>query len=698
MSKTITRRDILKFTGGSILGILLSPLPWKLLDDSAIWTQNWSLTPKLAHGPIGELFSHCTLCPAGCAVKARTVAGMPFQLTGVKSHPLTNGVLCPRGLASHHMAYHPLRIAHAHRFTDRTEAGRLTAISTDDGLQQFREHLRTATGSIAVLDRQPERSLSSLYRSMLKQYKEGIYLTSPSDEKNMLETLRTMLPEMPGTLGFDFDHAGMIVSFGAALQDGWGTPGMMNTIRNRRSAAIVQIDSRSSRTALQADQWLATVPGTERSVALSIAFVLLEEHLLPVATLRSITDLKPFQTMIAAYAPERTAAQTGLDASVVRTLARRMAHSPSTIVLCGSDAGGGPMDHETERSIAALNILLGSVGITGGIVQNGTTEDRYDRQRWNDVPDHSIGTLIIDGADDGYAIPWELIERKLIPNNALVVSLSPMLDHLTAHADLLLPGPAHFESLQDVRSADASGRRTFALSVPLLPKHADAVDQQLVLTTIATALGSMSGIPTPEEEMKRTVAGIHSRQRGTLYSYSAARSTPVSELGSADELWTALQSGAIWMDATLPQRKSQKATLGVHDLPQNVPTPTTLMLMATGWRGGISAAQVSPVLSKVFQESDLRPVNGVVLMHPSTAEAQSLADGATASLSTVRGTMDVLIRTDRSIRPGIVEGSIAPAPNGAETPLHPETTNLLQLCAVCADGTWRMTPAQFLKA
>ncbi|MCK6506555.1 adventurous gliding motility protein CglE, partial [Myxococcota bacterium] len=50
------------------VGVMLSPLPWKLLDDSAIWTQNWSLTPKLSHGPLSSLVSRCTLCQAGCAV------------------------------------------------------------------------------------------------------------------------------------------------------------------------------------------------------------------------------------------------------------------------------------------------------------------------------------------------------------------------------------------------------------------------------------------------------------------------------------------------------------------------------------------------------------------------------------------------------------------------------------------------------
>ena len=111
MAPYITRRDLLKLAGGSALGVIFSPLPWKLLDDSAIWTQNWSGIPKLAHGPFTVRYSACTLCSAGCALQARCAGTIPVTLGGVTGHPLTSGSLCPIGFASHHMAHHPLRLA-----------------------------------------------------------------------------------------------------------------------------------------------------------------------------------------------------------------------------------------------------------------------------------------------------------------------------------------------------------------------------------------------------------------------------------------------------------------------------------------------------------------------------------------------------------------------------------------------------------
>ena len=39
------RRAFIKLAVGGVLGVHASPLMWKLMDDSTIWTQNWSWVP-----------------------------------------------------------------------------------------------------------------------------------------------------------------------------------------------------------------------------------------------------------------------------------------------------------------------------------------------------------------------------------------------------------------------------------------------------------------------------------------------------------------------------------------------------------------------------------------------------------------------------------------------------------------------------
>ena len=92
-----TRRDIFKFAGGAAAGVLFTPAPWRLITDTALWSENWPGIPRPARGEIRAKFTNCALCPAGCAVRARCVGEQPVSLAGVC------GGLCPFGLTAHHL-------------------------------------------------------------------------------------------------------------------------------------------------------------------------------------------------------------------------------------------------------------------------------------------------------------------------------------------------------------------------------------------------------------------------------------------------------------------------------------------------------------------------------------------------------------------------------------------------------------------
>ena len=57
MKPTLNRRDVLKFAAGGAVGAAMTPAPWKMLDDVAIWSQNWSWIPRPPKGP-----SSCGRC------------------------------------------------------------------------------------------------------------------------------------------------------------------------------------------------------------------------------------------------------------------------------------------------------------------------------------------------------------------------------------------------------------------------------------------------------------------------------------------------------------------------------------------------------------------------------------------------------------------------------------------------------------
>ncbi len=701
MSKTITRRDLLKMTGGGLLGVILSPLPWKTLDDSAIWTQNWERTPKLSHGPIITQFSNCTLCPAGCALKVRSTEGNAFFLTGVKLHPFTHGALCARGIAGHHMSTHPLRIVHPHTFAGKSGMSELKAVSKEEAFRSIASRIRSAKGSVAVLDQQPNRTVSEIYEEFLTQTKNGLYLTSPSSEYPTLREIAAMTDRSEEEFGFDLEHSTLVLSFGAPLFDGWGIPGRMSSVRNAGTTKFIQVDDRRSHTAIQSDEWIALSPGTEQLFALSIASVMFRENLIEKKVQRTISDLASYRSIAAQFLPETTAPMTGIPAEKVISIARELASARSPIVLSGADAGGGPLEPETEKAIASLNLLLGNVGNIGGIVEKRQLRSNGQHSRptqWNSIPDHSIEVLIMDSADAGFAIPWKLLEKKLIPNGHCIVSLSPVLNEISAHADFLIPAPGHLESLTETPSAGSSCTASFALSAPVMPRQEFSIEPIDVIRELSRELSSTLEIPEQEVSLKQKTERIMKDQRGSVFIYADGSTRSISEYAGAEELWTDLVNGAQWIDDPVRQSELRSASISLQPVPAGDQHPNGLVLIPHGWKGTTSYSQMPPVLSKIFQESDLRKMNGTVSIHPATAAALGLLRNEFGVLSTKNGSMNVRIKVDPTVRPAVVNASIGPLPNGTVTPEDPVGTNILNLCEVTDKGTWRITAAQLVKA
>ena len=222
----ITRRDLFKFTGGGAAGLLLTPAPWRLVTDTALWSENWPGIPRPRRGESRTQFTHCTLCPAGCPVKARCVGDQPISLIGLRGTPL-----CAFGLSGHQLPYHPDRITQGD-----TEAVRAMVSK------------KAVTKPVAALDLRPGRTASWTYRRAMAALPQGIYLAPQS-----------ALPAV------NLDAIKTILSLGVPVLDGWGTPGRV--LAARKHFRLIQAEPAQSHTAMLADEWLAIRPGSEDALA-----------------------------------------------------------------------------------------------------------------------------------------------------------------------------------------------------------------------------------------------------------------------------------------------------------------------------------------------------------------------------------------------------------------------------------------------
>ncbi len=145
------------------------------------------------------------------------------------------------------------------------------------------------------------------------------------------------------------------------------------------------------------------------------------------------------------------------------------------------------------------------------------------------------------------------------------------------------------------------------------PAPAGATDSVTLAQRLAAALGVEIGKATHEERLRGRVAAIHAAHRGRLVARQAggyADETPAD----ASAMWTTLVAGGCWIDepqgATLVDVRSPLPSLASLEgwMKPAAGEPGQVGLVAFAARGTAGTTPVSPLLTKLYQESDLRPV------------------------------------------------------------------------------------------
>jgi len=557
------------FAGGSAVGVLFTPAPWRLITDSALWSENWPGIPAPGHGEIRTRYTNCSLCTAGCAVRARCVGDQPVQLSGVSGHPLTHGALCPFGLAGHHLPYLPSRV--------KQGPAKEAADAVANGIAKC-----GAGECVATLDLQPARTASWTYRRAMAALKNGRYVAPSGDS----------------SVAVDLSQARTVLSFGVPVLDGWGTPGNVNTARG--GFRLIQIEAVESRTATMADQWLRIRPGSEDALAQALA----------------------------GTAPIATAADaTGLATSEIVALIAQLEHDGPTLVLGSSRLASSGRTVIARREAPVPAEWQKAAPVTA----------------LASLPDRSVRVLLIDESAQGEYLPWHTIEKKLVSDNPVIVAFAWSREGYARHANFVLPVGVYPEVAGDIPSAIDSVAATFRIAAPLVSPPADMVKPEQF---VAAAAGLATG-----DTLRERADAIHKAARGSLFTYADAKSQALKDV-TADAFWKALNAGACWIDA--PDDKAPVAQLAAAGTESRPAEQADLPLAVVVSR---ELTPGSPILSKLYQESNLRLAPNRVALNP----ACGLEDGAQAVFETLLGKCHVGVTLDAGVPAGVVQVSGSPA-------------------------------------
>ena len=546
----VTRRDLLVWSAGAAAGLMATPVPWKILDDVSIWSQNWPWIPQPAKGPVETKSSFCNLCPNGCGVQVRMAAGWPVGISGMKSHPISRGALCPLGFGAHQLNWHPQRVrtvSHGGKPSTWSEARTAFAKATGEG-------------PLVLIDGYPGRAASSFLKT-LAQKQHGSYRVVHGAETRSLAPYEAWSGVPASALGYDVENANTIVSFGAPLLDGWGTPGRFARLWAERAAGakdpqlrLIQVDSSLSRTAARAWQWIAIREGAESDLAAGLASALFEQKLVPAHS--------PIPSMTLPEAAERS----GVSTDTIRDLARTIAtHLPALAI-----------SRDYSPTIAALNVVLGAVGTNGGIIRKSKNAELSAAAESTFADARAV---LIDSS-----VPW-----NYVPQTKGEVFRFAAWDGSSSKADWLLPAPGFLEELTDVPSAPTSAVDTYAVARPMAQATCE-------VKSAAEFLENMDSSLTPVEQIiHQRCESIFRDGKGTLYGQ---QTVPVTKLASGQALEEQLSKGAVWVGEPA---KLSSLHCELKEWPASEPA-ARVENWATMWPEPV----LPPLSSKLYIESTLR--------------------------------------------------------------------------------------------
>ena len=494
--------------GGGAVGTMLSPLPWKVMDDVAIWTQNWPWTPVPQDGPYTYISSVCSLCPGGCGISVRKVKNRAVKIKGLEGHPVGNGRLCPLGLSGLQYLYGPARVKSPLKRMGKRGEGKWQPISWDAAISEISQKLKDLRGqdkphTVAWIAGEKNGTLAGLIDRFLKVYGSPNLLrhTTAQDTVNQAAYLTQ---GRQGIVLWDIENADFILSFGVGLLDGGWPPGRINRLLQSDTGGrmLIQIEPRLSDTAAKADQWVAANPGTEGVLALGIAHILIRELLYNIDFVNNATSgfedkimdrnqvRQGFKSMVLdKYQPEKVSEITGVPVDTIFDIARRFAKAEKPIAICGRGKGQVPGSMDETLAIYYLNTLMGNIQQPGGvfvvdkpdyvrfpepvldkIAEKGLAQSRVDGAGTEKFPgtrnllhrlpeiiisangENPIEALLVSGENPLYTLPDTKTVKKSFDKIPFIVSFSPYLDETAAYADLILPDHTYLECYRDIVS------------------------------------------------------------------------------------------------------------------------------------------------------------------------------------------------------------------------------------------------------
>jgi anaerobic selenocysteine-containing dehydrogenase len=639
-------------------------------------------------------FRACNLCEAICGLEITLDAASDeiLSIKGDALDPFSRGHVCPKAVALKDVYSDANRLKQPVR---RTADGWQT-IGWDEAFREVAERLRAVQAAHG-------RDAVGVYTGNPAVHNFGTLLTRPTflravgSRNNFTATSVDQLPhhfaawQMFGHSLLipvpDVDRTDFMLILGAnpAASNGslMTAPGIMRRLRaiQERGGKTVVVDPRRTETARAADEHFFIKPGTDVYFLLSLVYAILQTNAeKPNFDFVEPAEIETLRNLAADFAPEKTAAQTGIAASDVRRLAQNLTDSKTAVVYGRMGVSTQEFGGLCQWLINALNILTGNFDSAGGAMFTAPAVDLLATakpgkavfNRWQtsvrglpefegelpvaamqeEIAEGNIKALVTISGNPVLSTPNGAALEKSFKHLDFMVAVDIYINETTRHASVILPPTTGLETAHyDLVFHHLAVRNTAKFSAPLYEKSENQRhDWEIFAALTALLTGDANKAFNPEEKIADGLKFGFYGARGLTLEQLKANPHGV-DLGALRPCLPArllTETGKIKLVPDLFAQDLERAKANFQTANAEMNNDFDLLLIGRRHlRSNNSWMHNSERLMRGRNRCTL-------LINAETASAKNLEHGATVRLESRVGAIEIPLETTDDIAPNVV--------------------------------------------
>ncbi|NQU59717.1 MAG: formate dehydrogenase subunit alpha [Rhodospirillales bacterium] len=653
-----------------------------------------------------QVDSLCPYCGVGCQVTFHVKDGEILYVEG-REGPANQNRLCVKGRFGFDYVTHPHRLTKPLIRKDGVGKSADEKVDPANPLSHFREVTweealdKAATGIKTIIERDGGKGLAGFGSAkgsneeaymVQKLVRQGFgtnnvdhctRLCHASSVAALMEGINSGAVTAPFMAATDAD---VIIVIGARPTQNHPVAATFLKNAAKQGKRLIIMDPRRQDLSRHATHHLQFTPGTDVALLNAMIHTIIEEGLTDDQYIQGYTEgFDALKESIKNFPPEKMADVCGIDAELIRTVAREYATADRSIIFWGMGISQHVHGTDNARCLIALSMITGHVGRPGtglhplrgqnnvqgasdaGLipwvypdyksVENDDIRDVYE-ELWNRELDQKKGLTVVEimgqvhaGVIKGMYIMGENpamsdpdvghVRAGLAKLEHLVVQ-DLFLTETAAFADVVLPASAFPEK----GGTFTNTNRQVQMARPVLDLPGDTRQDWWIIQEIANRIGLDWSYTGPEDvygEMRETMKSLNGIPWDRL-----EREGSVTYPCDSDDV---PGHDVIFGDGFPTDSGRAKLVPAAVTPPDELPDDDYPLVLTTGrmlehWHTGAMTRRSATL-------NTLEPI-AVVSIHPKQMAALGIQPGDMVKVESRRGAIDIATRADRDVPEGMV--------------------------------------------